>query len=111
MVPISEYHYYRCCLWHRSRLHTLISVMSFMPISLSKHFVTRVEAIGIFRQLSTHYSDGPFYSSVYIDFVSGTNVPVQSTYAVFDSLGIREATVNPNNYVTLSLLALRRITD
>ena len=50
----------------------------------------------------SNYSDGPFYSSVYIeDFVSGTNVPVQSTYAVFDSLGIREATVDPNNYVRI----------
>lgn len=49
--------------------------------------------------LQSLYSEDIFYGNAEFNPVGGTNVPNQSGGVVFDSLGIREVNMNPNNYV------------
>ena len=49
--------------------------------------------------LQSYYSEGIYNANVTFYPVYGTNVPNQSGDVVFDSLGIRQVNMNPNNYV------------
>lgn len=50
-------------------------------------------------EVGAQYSNGPYYSEIMFESFGGTTVPVQPNSVVFDSLGIRQADFNPNNYV------------